>query len=366
MIISDITPPKNYPRNLKFIFKSLAEVEDIASEKLRFTVDLRNPYKLCDFKPTYGFLFQDLLTEFDFWGHCDIDLVFGKITNFINDNILEEYETISVRHDYPSGFFMLYRNSDKINTLFKNSKDYRNVMSSNKHFCYDECNFQHDAVSNGVDIFDTDYYAESMMHIIKREEVKGNLKPYFDFCVAEGLPGKVKWNKGILTYNDEFEILLYHFYLLKANTYFNLPNWKKIPDTFYIEKNGFFKRPSTSFLGVLSRKLAYLKFAVNIKRARFLVLVNKSWSKWVDNKRPLDNKRGFYKHNNELINLYTEGKHHYLNFESFNQKIELSPLFYAKNLFVDYASNYLVKLESKRLILRMENGQEKVFIKVVP
>ena len=44
-----------------------------------FPISLERPYKLCDYKPSYGEVFKDELAGYDFWGNCDIDLVWGNI-----------------------------------------------------------------------------------------------------------------------------------------------------------------------------------------------------------------------------------------------------------------------------------------------
>ena len=50
--------------------------------------------------------------EYDFWGYCDIDLIFGNIRKFITDDILDKYDKILSR-----GHFTLFRNKDSINTI---------------------------------------------------------------------------------------------------------------------------------------------------------------------------------------------------------------------------------------------------------
>ncbi|MBQ4282819.1 MAG: hypothetical protein IJB96_02700, partial [Lachnospira sp.] len=40
-----------------------------------FPISLKSPYKLCDFKATYGDVFSDEFAGYDFWGHCDLDQV---------------------------------------------------------------------------------------------------------------------------------------------------------------------------------------------------------------------------------------------------------------------------------------------------
>jgi len=75
-----------------------------------------------------------LLSGYDFWGHCDNDLIFGDIRSFITEEILDRYDRILSR-----GHFSLYRNSPDVNAIYKEaSPDYKTVFSSPKNFCYDE------------------------------------------------------------------------------------------------------------------------------------------------------------------------------------------------------------------------------------
>ena len=77
IVTDDTTYSKPIPANIKLVYKTLSEINEQASTKLGLTVNIKNGYKLCDFKPTYGILFSELLQGYDFWGHGDIDMVFG-------------------------------------------------------------------------------------------------------------------------------------------------------------------------------------------------------------------------------------------------------------------------------------------------
>ena len=63
---------------------TLEDFSQLASLKLGFEIELNNPYKLCDFKPAYGKIFEDYLSGYDFWGYFDIDVIFGDIISFIS------------------------------------------------------------------------------------------------------------------------------------------------------------------------------------------------------------------------------------------------------------------------------------------
>jgi hypothetical protein len=224
------------PKNVKLIYKTLEDINLLAGAKLGLSVNIANGYKLCDFKPAYGLIFSDLVNEYDFWGHCDIDIIFGRIREFITDELLENYDLISVRHDYISGCFLLYRNIPKLNTLFLQSKDYKKVFTDTTHYCFDETNFAHEAFGEGKEYFEIETEIESMMHVVKRLEAENYIKPFFDFFVIEGLQGNLKWENGSMFYKNRFEVLFYHLIYFKRQ-FFPTNRIKPIPETFFISKN---------------------------------------------------------------------------------------------------------------------------------
>ena len=84
IFFTDIPGQINF-ENIKFIAFNLDQFNSLASEKLNIDVNISEGYKLCDFKPAYGFLFRELVEGYDFWGHGDVDVIYGNIRNFISD-----------------------------------------------------------------------------------------------------------------------------------------------------------------------------------------------------------------------------------------------------------------------------------------
>ena len=232
LITDNLKAIENKPSNVKIIHKTLEEIKLTASKKLGFAINIDHPYKLCDFKPTYGFLFPEIIKGYDFWGHGDIDVVYGNIRNFMTKEILTTHDIISSRHDYTTGTFCLFRNNNFINHLFMESKDYKNVLSSAEHFCFDECNFLFQELQNGASIFDFPDNIQSMTYVVKKAEAEGKLKAFFDFIIIEGATGKIKWQNGKIIYKDLYEAMFYH--LIKFKTQCKRPKiLNPIPDTFY-------------------------------------------------------------------------------------------------------------------------------------
>lgn len=135
LIFTD-NPQNSIYKNIKFIKFSLDDFNSLASKKLNMQINVKKPYKLCDFRPAYGLIFEDYLQKYDFWGHCDIDQIFGKINDFINFNMLNSYDKIN-----KNGHFVLYKNNKKMNNIFKEKGslfNYKEIFYSNENFAFDE------------------------------------------------------------------------------------------------------------------------------------------------------------------------------------------------------------------------------------
>jgi hypothetical protein len=194
---------------------TLNQIQRIATEKLEFSTTLIPGNKICDFRPSLGFLFPELIQEFSFWGYGDIDVIYGNLKNFLTDTILKNYDIISFRPEYLTGSFTVYRNSNKINSLFMKSKDFRLIFSCSNYFNFDECNFLCGLLQTGLPIDEIPCEIDSMTHVVRRKHNEGYLNAYFDFHLIEGPTGKVKWEKGKIIYGNRFEAALYHFLKFK-------------------------------------------------------------------------------------------------------------------------------------------------------
>ncbi|HEX3385714.1 MAG TPA: DUF6625 family protein [Mucilaginibacter sp.] len=223
---------KPLPGNVKFIHRTLEEITFLASDKLGLQACINRGYKLCDFKPAYGEIFSEWLHSYDFWGHTDVDIIFGDIRKFITDDVLLTYDIVSVRPDWLTGCFLLYRNQPHVNKLFTHSRDYQKVYTSPEHYCFDETNFAHDAFSDGLSYLDVHTEIESMMHVVSKLQSEGKLKVYYDLHIIEGLPGKLKWIDGKMFYRNRYEVMFYHLIYLKKK--YKPKNVRSIPKSFAV------------------------------------------------------------------------------------------------------------------------------------
>lgn len=83
--------------------------------KLKLGSDFRvfSPYKLCDYRPAYGKIFEDYIVGYDIWGYCDQDMIFGQISSFISDKDFAQYDRLLV-----NGHLAFYRNHEDVNHYY--------------------------------------------------------------------------------------------------------------------------------------------------------------------------------------------------------------------------------------------------------
>lgn len=107
-----------------------------AQEVLNTTVNIERAYRLCDFRPMFGLIFSEYLREYDFWGYCDLDLVFGDIGKFVTDQEISEYDAF-----FNGGHFTLIRNNSFMNNLYKENGaafKFSTVVQHDAIFAFDE------------------------------------------------------------------------------------------------------------------------------------------------------------------------------------------------------------------------------------
>lgn len=274
ILFTDAEISEELPPNFKVVSITLKDLRQLIDHKIQIKTNFTDAYKLCDFKPVYGDIFSDYLNGYDFWGHGDIDLIFGDIRSFFTPQILNENDVICVRREYVTGFLTVYKNNETINRLYRESRDYRKILEDAEHYCFDECGSTFYELMCGKSIFETSAQIESMTHIVKKFENAGKIKAHFEMCCVEDLPGKMEWIDGKLFFtktsglnstkidwnngslhNERKEVILYHLIKFKKLKYFYIPKWKEIPKKFFIHKRSFSTFHYSSVIGRLSNFL---------------------------------------------------------------------------------------------------------------
>lgn len=138
LFFTDCEIPQVTYHNIQFQQMDLEQLRELAGEKLKFRIQ-KGFYSQVDLQPVYGLIFEEFIEGFEFWGHCDIDVIWGDIRKFFTEDILGKFDIISPRQDFLAGHLTLWRNIPEINTLFRAVPAYRGILSSREYLGFDEC-----------------------------------------------------------------------------------------------------------------------------------------------------------------------------------------------------------------------------------
>lgn len=149
----------DWPSNTIVKYGSFSSLKKQIQKRFDFPVSLERPYKLCDYKPAYGYIFEKFIEGYDFWGHCDIDCIYGKLDHFFTD---EEFKSDKILR---LGHMTLYRNTKQNNRRFMDTADgrkrYKEVYTTEASCAFDENNSMKNL--NICDIWREHGYSECLM-----------------------------------------------------------------------------------------------------------------------------------------------------------------------------------------------------------
>jgi len=189
MLITDADIENHYiPNNLIVQRSNLSLIKDKFQNLFDFDISLSSSYKLCDYRPCYGLAFSEELKKYEYWGHCDLDVIFGDVYSYIKDK-LGIYDRILNR-----GHLCFYKNTPYMNSLYlKTDESTNNAISYKYAFtqefpCFfdetkginlvsDLCKWYHEDYENFIiDIFPDDFefhsWSDKRKFIVKWENGK--------------------------------------------------------------------------------------------------------------------------------------------------------------------------------------------------
>ena len=165
LIITDIKKIYEYPQNVKIINMTFDELREKVQSVFDFKISLDTPYKICDYKCAYGYIFKEYISSYDFWGHCDFDCIYGDLRKYLTENILNKYEKV-----YYLGHLSLYKNIERINKIFKckidEEIDYEKIYSNKEIYAFDELGIVNILNYNDIKIYSDFSFAD--IHIWDR------------------------------------------------------------------------------------------------------------------------------------------------------------------------------------------------------
>lgn len=140
LFFTDCSIPENSPQNVQFISMSFQEYQQLVSERLGITFKPQFPYKLCDIRPAYGFIHQEYIKGYDYFGFGDVDVIYGNLRAFYTDEVLR-YNTLSTQSDRVSGHLFLIKNHEQWIHAFERIPEWKSLFSCPSNMGVDEAIF---------------------------------------------------------------------------------------------------------------------------------------------------------------------------------------------------------------------------------
>jgi hypothetical protein len=101
--------------NIRRNYPTLKRLSQYFSHRLGFNVNITNPYKLIDFKPALGYLFEDVIKDYSHWAFGDLDVVWGDLKSSLSSLDLAQEFILYHRWQAFSGALTIFRNVPALN-----------------------------------------------------------------------------------------------------------------------------------------------------------------------------------------------------------------------------------------------------------
>ncbi|WP_417370991.1 DUF6625 family protein [Gelidibacter japonicus] len=237
---TDCEIPHEHPENITFFPTSLSSLNEHVNAVVEADVPL-SPRKFCDLKPAYGAIFKEHIKGYDFWGFCDMDIVWGDIRKFMTPEFLNTFDIICTRPEAISGHFNLFKNMQNLNDFYKTIPNYKELFEVHKFMWFDEVvltkhlKYLDDRGQNSFRIFwDKKFVKRGVESEVHQEY-------YLDRWIYKD--GKIF----DLFCKNKKEYMYLHFINWKRTMKFCEVKYSDTPEQFYISYKGIHYAPHSSF-----------------------------------------------------------------------------------------------------------------------
>lgn len=274
LFITDCNIPIEYPPNITFVQTTQKEFNEKIDSFFELKIPL-TPRKICDLRPAFGDLFSDYIKDYDFWGFCDMDIIWGDIRSFVTKNDLDHYDIISSRKNNTSGHFTVFRNDIKTNTLYKELPNFRNKLVMPKLQRMDEVSLTDYLWKKLADASGCDLKVKWDVILCNQERgIDSHQEYHLDKWLWKD--GKMLELKNGQPIN---EVMYLHFINWKRTMRYSEINYTDQPKEFYISYNGMHYMAHSGFAKAMNGvKNLFVGYEVRMYRKKFF---KKLWS-WVE------------------------------------------------------------------------------------
>ena len=187
LLLCENRPPFAVPANVKI---RIITKDELTGRFIRVTglpLTTISGHKLCDFRPFFGLAFADLLQKYEFWGYCDIDLIFGDLRKLLTPEFYDSIDVFSAHDKQVVGHFTIVRNMPALNNLAFEIENWQQLCMARTSQLMDE------------NAFSTAILSAPGVRWKRTEPIDEELKkPFCSFGITFGFSGEVAGSKQVL------------------------------------------------------------------------------------------------------------------------------------------------------------------------
>jgi hypothetical protein len=213
--------PVDCPENVNFLYMGLEQFNALSTSTLHVDIQIQRPfvYKICDLRPAFGSIFKDYLKQYEFWGYCDLDVIWGDIIGSLGTDVFAHYDIITSRVKRISGHFCLFRNTEVISNTYKWIPRVKKMMSSKKHFALDE-----DYLTDYLHVHDNpNWIVQLKQRFLGKQSVQPRVfwekvlttSGSHQRSMGDGMERCLRWKSGKAYDADGTEMMYLHFHKIK-------------------------------------------------------------------------------------------------------------------------------------------------------
>ncbi len=119
---------------------TLEQFNALATERLGVRCRKNTFYNAnCDLRPMYGHLFADKYEGYEFWGWCDVDVVFGDLDRLLPP-LLDAHDVVTTAGNYVHGPLTVFR-TGWTKSLYLTDDQWKDVVADPDYWNFDETGF---------------------------------------------------------------------------------------------------------------------------------------------------------------------------------------------------------------------------------
>lgn len=227
IVINDTIAQSSVDGNIQYIKWSLQDLNNFSSKRLNENINLKSAWKINEIKPLFGLIFKEDLAKFDFWGWCDLDIIWGDLRKFLNDELLSRYDVITSKVNWTAGHFTLFRNNAICNNLYARFNGVIELLNSPTYYAFEECCHRWNGVIYTFEELQNKKLPISMFDIVKRAENTGEIRAHFKDIIREH-PQAINYtykNGTLMDLDKMEEFMYYHLITVKKIWRFYIPSY---------------------------------------------------------------------------------------------------------------------------------------------